>query len=262
MMSDDLSKLIQSWPYDPDQTMRIIIADDGRAVLQVRLPLGIEQYEIDGRPDGKQPLGFTSFVDAIEDRLRKHIVETGSDLGFFIGADDGAQLQAEGALYYYRYLILFQMQYYPKVVRDCDHNLHLCDLLERFCEDEETRNGVLQFRPYIIRMRAAAEALGIESGESDGDFRKILEDAVEAIHNLEEIDTPAFQFERIRSINYLKSMVKRMDVSESLPTTDLEIALQKAIEDEDYETAAILRDRISGIDAGIDSAEKPVDKEY
>jgi len=36
---------------------------DGREVMQVRLPLGIEQYELDGRPDGKRPHHTASLLD-------------------------------------------------------------------------------------------------------------------------------------------------------------------------------------------------------
>ena len=54
-MKHDLSQLLHDWPYDPEHTMRIVTAGDGRSVLQVRLPLGIEQYELEGRPDGHEP---------------------------------------------------------------------------------------------------------------------------------------------------------------------------------------------------------------
>ena len=74
---DDLTALLTNWPYDPEHTIRIIVAQDGRSVMQVRLPLGVEQYEMDGRPDGAQPYGFDSVLDRAHDRLRRHIVETG-----------------------------------------------------------------------------------------------------------------------------------------------------------------------------------------
>ena len=104
-MSSDISEILGEWPYDQDRTLRIIIAADGRSVLQVRLPLGMEQYELDGRPDGAKPYGRDTVLDEFETRLQDHIRENGSDSGFTLSHDDFTQLQNEGILFYYRYQI-------------------------------------------------------------------------------------------------------------------------------------------------------------
>ena len=60
-----------------------------------------------------------------------------------------------------------------------------------------------------------------------------------------DIDSPAFQFERIRSVNYLKSALKQVDeAGPKSPISALEKELEAAVEEEDYERAAELRDRI------------------
>lgn len=263
---DDLTPLLQMWPYDPEQTVRIIVAEDGRSVMQVRLPLGIEQYEMEGRPDGARPYGFASILDRTEDRLRRHIVDTGGDAGFYIKPKEAGELQAEGVLFYYRYLLLFQLQYFDLVIRDTEHNLHLCDILERYCENEDARNAVLQFQPYIIRMNAAARAMSIGRGDQSGDFHLVVEEAVRRIEELQEIDSPAFQFERIRSVNYLRTLARKLDKgnvddlegedeetgpmeapdseSSSDRRTRLEQELQEAVNSEDYERAADIRDAL------------------
>ena len=48
-MSDDydVRRLLENWPYDPDKNIRVLRGRDGRELLQVRLPLGLEQYELD-----------------------------------------------------------------------------------------------------------------------------------------------------------------------------------------------------------------------
>lgn len=107
---DDLTSLLTTWPYDPEHTVRIIVAEDGRSVMQVRLPLGVEQYELEGRPDGTRPYGRSSVLSHTEDRLKRYIVDNGSDIGFHISPEKANELQAEGILYYYRYLLLFQLQ--------------------------------------------------------------------------------------------------------------------------------------------------------
>jgi protein-arginine kinase activator protein McsA len=64
-----------------------------------------------------------------------------------------------------------------------------------------------------------------------------------------EIDTPAFQFERVRSLNYLKATLKQIHDKRPSALEGLKTELQQAVEDEDYERAARLRDRIKALDS-------------
>jgi len=251
MASNDLTDILDAWHYDPDQSVRIVVADNGRSVLQVRLPLGIEQYEMEGRPDGATPRGFTTMLEAVEETLTRHVVEHGNDAEFRITVEDATELNTEGVLFYYRYLLLYQLRYFDMVIRDTQHNLNLCDLLERYCDNEDARNSVLQFRPYIIRMNAAARVQAIAAGDLEGDIDQITDEAVSLIESLEEIDRPAFQFEQVRSVNYLRALQKKTtnQGSEHDSTADrLEKELREAVEREDYEQAARLRDQIRRVD--------------
>jgi len=244
-MGKDLTAMLHDWPYDPDQTMRIIVADDGRSVLQVRLPLGMEQYELVGRPDGTQPFGKESVLQELIDRADAHKSTHGTDEGFTLTHEDCVLLQNEGVLYYYRYLLLFQLNDFARVTADTEHNLQVCSLLEKYCESEEDRNAVLQYKPYILRMNAMARAMASVHDHLKEVAQGILNDAINEIETMEDVDSPAFQFERVRSLNYLRSALKQ--VEDRAPTDArqrLELELKKAIEDENYEKAAELRDRI------------------
>ncbi|MFP4637446.1 MAG: UvrB/UvrC motif-containing protein [Spirochaetaceae bacterium] len=260
MAREDLSDVLSEWPYDPDNTVRIITAADGRSVMQVRLPLGVEQYELEGRPDGARPLGRDSVVEALEERLSHYVEEHGSDEGFTIDHEDAAMLQNEGVLFYYRYLLLFQINDFDRTTRDTEHNLRLCRLLERYCPDENDRNAVLQFKPYIVRMNAMARAMTALKQRMTDLAREILEEAIGEIEGLENIDSPAFRFEKVRSVNYLRSTLKQLtegnfeetDTAEEQTRAfgeDARLArlrreLEQAVEEENYERAATLRDRI------------------
>jgi hypothetical protein len=257
-MSQDLSTLLNEWPYDPEHSIRIVTAEDGRAVMQVRLPLGIEQYELQGRPDGARPFDRETVVQAFEERLSHYVEEHGSDEGFTIDHDDAVMLQNEGVLFYYRYLLLFQSNDFERTARDTEHNLRLCRLLERYCPDEDDRNAVLQFKPYILRMNAMARAMTAVKQGMGAVARQILEGGIAEIDGLEDIDSPAFRFEKVRSANYLRSTLSRLadgelDVDgestgggeeEWGEVTALEQELEQAVEEENYERAATLRDRI------------------
>ena len=246
-MSHDLTQLLSEWPYDPNDNIRVVTAEDGRQVMQLRLPLGIEQYELTGRPDGKQPKDRESHLDHIEAEAARYAQEHGTDVGFYIDHDDAAALHNEGLLYYYRYLLLFQINDYARVIEDTEHNLRLCRVLERYCQDEEDRNAVLQFRPYILRMNAVAKAMAILHGELPGSPTEVLEEAIATINELEEIESPAFQLEKVRSVNYLKSTIKQVEESPSNEAEKLQRELERAVRDENYERAAQLRDQLNSL---------------
>ncbi len=245
--SGDITDLLRDWEFDADNQVRVIRAEDGRQVLQVRQPLGIEQYEMDGRPDGKRPFDKESVLDELQDRLRAYVEKHGSEAGFRISHDDFLQLHNEGILYYYRYLILFQIADFMRTARDTEHNLRICDLVERFVEGEEDRKELLQYRPYILRMNAISKAMISLHQEMKSAARQIIESAIEEIENMAEIDTPAFQFERVRSLNYLRSTLRQVMNQKTGVLDELKSELEQAVESENYEKAAELRDRIRSL---------------
>jgi len=243
-MSIDLTHALGEWPYDPDDNIRIVEAQDGRRVLQVRQPLGMEQYELDGRPDGLKPAEASTVVEAIEAHLDDFKLTHGSDEGFLIGHEDCVEMQNEGILFYYRYLLLFQLNDFQRVVRDTNHNLKICELLENYCEDEEDRNAVLQFKPYIFRMNAVARAMLKVQQHDRKSAREIIERAIKTVQSMPEISSPAFDFEKVRSVNYLRSALEQVDETPEDPVHQLQEELEEAVQTEDYERAARLRDHI------------------
>ncbi len=247
-MSADISDILREWEFDSDNQIRIIQADDGRQVLQVRQPMGVEQYELDGRPDGKRPFGRETALEEFQARLEAWRAAHGSEEGFTLSHDDFAAMQGEGVLFYFRYLVLFQLGDFARTARDTDHNLSLFALVEKFGESEEDRKELLQYKPYVLRMNAIARAMISLHQEMKSAAVDIITNAISAIEGMGEIDTPAFQFERVRSLNYLKATLKQIRDKKDSPAEALKSELQAAIDDEDYERAASLRDRIRALE--------------
>jgi hypothetical protein len=242
--SGDMTDILRSWEFDPDNQVRIIHALDGREVLQIRQPLGIEQYELDGRPDGKTPSGKECFLEVLQERLQSHVAEQGTDEGYQVDHGDFVLLQNEGILYYYRYLVLFQIGDFERTARDTEHNLGICDLVEKYAENDDDKKEILQYRPYILRMFAISKAMISLHQQLKAAAKEVLESAIKEIEEMPEIDTPAFQFERIRSLKYLRSTLKQVLEQKVSPIDTLKRELDAAIQNEDYEKAAELRDRI------------------
>jgi hypothetical protein len=248
----DITDILSSWEFDPDNQVRIIQAQDGRDVLQIRQPLGIEQYELEGRPDGRRPEGRECYAELIRERLQNYVAEHGSDEGFSVGHEEYQLLQNEGVLYYYRYLVLFQIGDFERTARDTEHNLQICELVDKYVAADEDKNEILQYRPYILRMFAIAKAMISLHQELKSAARQILESAIQEIETMPAIDTPAFQFERIRSLKYLRSTLKQVQEQKLNPLERLRKELEAAVEEEDYEKAAQLRDQIRAMKKGLE----------
>lgn len=245
----DLRELLSSWPYDPEDDVRFVQGADGREVLQVRLPLGIEQYELDGRPDGERPYDKESVLEHHTERLAE-AEKSGTASAFKLNSEECAELFNEGTLYYYRYLHLFQAKDWQRTVRDTSRNLRLFELVHRYAEDEEDQSYLEQWRPYVIRMNGAAAAmLQLEDGNY-GPALELLNQAIATIEALDDLENETFQFERERSLAALKDMIAQIE--ENKPVSELELLereLRQAIESQHFERAADLRDRIRALRA-------------
>lgn len=245
--SSDIRPLLESWPYDPDDDMRVVRGNDGRELLQVRTPLGIEQHELEGRPDGARPHEMTSVLEYQLQRLEQ-AKATGHENDFELDADACGELFTEGTLYYFRYVRLFQLKDWTRTIRDTARNLQAFDLVHRYAAREEDRQFLEKWRPYIIRVNASAAAmLELERNAYDRAL-KIANDAVRKLEGLEELDDETFEFELERSLTAMKELAAQIQKNRPLSELEqLEQQLRRAIERQEFERAAELRDRIRGL---------------
>jgi tetratricopeptide (TPR) repeat protein len=241
----DISSLLKEWEYDSENMVRLVRLGDGRQVMQVRSPLGIEQYELDNRPDGLTRFGRASVLDEVKHRLEQFVHENLSDSGFEVDADMFAELQNESLLYYSRYLLLFEIGDYERATRDTDHNLIICSLVEKYCEYGDEVASLLQYKPYILRVNALSRAMILLNQDERDDAVEIIENAMQTIRDLPDIETTIFQFERMRSLGHLKETLNQVNSQQDSAVGRLEAELVTAVESENYERAVELRDEIA-----------------
>lgn len=245
-MSDsvDLRRLLQSWPYEPDNDTRVVAGDNGREILQVRTVLGIEQHELDGRPDGGRPHGMESVLDFHLRRLET-VKASGEEAGFDLSPAQCAELFNEGTLYYYRYVRLFQMKDWPRTIRDTARNLRAFDFIHRYAQREEDQQFLEKWRPYVLRVNGSAQALlQLEKKNYDAALRTVNE-TIAKIEALDELEDDTFRFERERSLTALRELGGQIRKNRPLSELErLEGQLRRAIEAQNFERAAQLRDRI------------------
>jgi hypothetical protein len=184
MQTPDLRKFLDSWPYDPNNNVRLTRIGNGREIMIVRQPTGLEQYEVEGRPDGQRPYGLESVLEFQLGRLAAARRADAED-AFRLSAADCAELFDEGMLYYYRFVSFFRLKDWFRAERDTARNLRLVDLAKRYAEHEEDRVRLEQWRPDITCMNAVARAMVLlEKGQYDEALQLARHDisSIEGIH--------------------------------------------------------------------------------
>lgn len=247
-MNQDLSKLLAEWAYEPGAiNARQIKGEDGLPRIQIRVDLGILQMFPAGRPDGQRPNGFPSLLEYFEAQLdSKSEEEEGSPPErFSLSQEDCRLLREEAVQYYHRYLALLALEDYEGVVRDTTRNLRVLDLCAAHAETEGDRNVLEQFRPYILMLRSRAMA---SQALKDNEPKAALFALDQGLESLRQYFSSVGQpqmFDASAEADMLRgmreSLVPKLPVSQH---AELHTRLAEAIEHENYELAAILRDEL------------------
>ena len=231
MPMKDISKLLTSWPHASGKlNVRIIEVEEGREVLQIRIELGVLQMELEGRPDGVKQDGFGSLVELVE----MQGVEGGLE------PEMCRKLREEGVQRSHRAAALFAVGRWELVIRDCDDNLSLFDLCKYNALESQDKMALEQFRGAVIAMRARSAAeWAVEREDTRGAMEAIDRGLSELEEALDEHWEDSNEVQLLRGMK--EALIPKLPTSER---ADLQERLQRAIDNENYELAAILRDEI------------------
>jgi hypothetical protein len=242
--SFDLQPLLASWPYDPENDARLLRGRDGREILQVRTPLGIEQYELEGRPDGARPHGMETALDYYRQQFER-LKGTEKAESFKLSSKQCSELFNEGTLYYFRYVRLFQLKDWTRTIRDTARNLQAFDFVHRHAASEEDQMFLEKWRPYILRVNASAAAMLALEQRAYEKALGHLQETISRIEALPDLEDETFQFERERSLLALRELLSQVQKNRPMSELEqLEHQLRRAVERQEFERAAVLRDRI------------------
>ena len=231
MTANNISNILQDWPYEPGKlNVRIIEAEDGRELVQLRIELGVVQMELHGRPDGIQQAGHPSLLAMIE--------AGGAADG--LDSDMCRRLREEGVQRSHRAAALFSISRWEDVIRDCNRNLELFDVCKHNAIEDHDKNALEQFRAPVIALRARSAAEWAIELENTIEAMAAIDQGLKALR--EVLGDHCDDSNEVQLLRGMKeALVPRLPTSER---ADLKERLATAIENENYELAAILRDEI------------------
>lgn len=232
--------------------VRRFTSKDGVEKIQLRVDLGLLQMNAAGRPDGKRPSGHPSLLELFQDRLQKHMAENDdSDEGFSLSEDDCGRLQLEILQYHHRYLCLLQLQDFEGASRDARHNLAVFEFAERYAESEELAWSLKQFQPHVLMVLARARASqALEDGNYDMAISRV-EEGLSRLRNFYHSHGKSDMEEQSGEIRSLEVWLDKIRSDRPLTSRELlEKALADAVQNEDYEKAAEMRDALRNLSPG------------
>lgn len=248
----DITHLLRDWDYLPGQVVaRRFKGRDGVEKLQLRVDLGLLQMNAQGRPDGKRPLGHDSWFEAYHHQLEQwKEAHGGSDEEFSLGPAECGRLQQESIQFHHRYICWFQLGDFDGVERDCERNSQVYQFAANYAANEELAWSLLQFVPQMLMMRTRARGTAYLKKNQ---WNLALEAIREGLEELEAFFRDNNREEAIENSGEIASLRGWMqDVRQKRPLSEretLERQLGEAIDSEDYEKAARLRDQLKRFQA-------------
>lgn len=247
-MIRDLRYILDGWEYEPGKiSVRKIIGHDRKEKIQARVDLGLIQFEIAGRPDGKRPHDCETLL---EHHNRRRLRQEADGRGFRLTSQECRDLRHEAYLYHQRYVSLFVLEDFAGVIRDTEQTLRVIDLCARHASGQSDREALAAYRNYALMMNARARALlaarqaDHQSALSIADetirqLRRIAEESADAVG---EDGAPIDNSGEIEMLLALRQELIAAMPADAPPRLQSELA--DALAAEDYELAARLRDRI------------------
>jgi hypothetical protein len=251
-MDFDISHILEKWEYQPGQVVvRRLKGKDGRQKIQLRVDLGLLQMNARGRPDGKRPLGHESLFEYQRKQLHKYVAaHGGSDEGFKLKAEDCAKLQLEALQYHHRYICLLELEDYSAVIRDAERNLAVFNFVAEHADNEEFTWSLRQFQPQLLMILTRARAAQALKGDDYGLAVELAEAGVEQIRKFYRESPSPEGAEHSPEVLSLEGWLDELRAKRPVSRRErLEQLLRDAIQSENYEKAAKVRDQLRSLEA-------------
>lgn len=235
-----IDDILKGWPFDPNTvSVRVVSGTDHRQLLQMRIDMGVLQIEVEDRPDGEKPNGFSTYLAYLDDQVRR----VGKE--FLLDEEQCNEVDREFVQFYHRRICWLQLRRFDMALVDADHTLALMDVCKKYSPDDQWTLAHEQYRPFVMFHRTQAAALAELESENEP------EEAIARINEgLEELKTVFEEYEadeQFEDDELVKRLIEmREDLRERFHVGQtLHEKLAQAIAAEQYEEAARLRDQLA-----------------
>ena len=233
----DIDRILKTWPYKPGEVLaRRLKGPDGRALLQMRVDMGVLQLEVDGRPDGEKPGGCETYHDF----LLGEFLREGSE--FTLSAEQCQEADREFVQFYHRRICWLALREYRRAARDADHSLAFMDFARDHSPDEDWTVSHEQYRPFVMFHRVQAGALAeLEENGPEAAIGEIN-------RGLGRFRALFAHYDSLEQFESDELVTRLVELKESLRShyqvgRTLDEQLADAVAAEQYELAAELRDQ-------------------
>jgi hypothetical protein len=240
-MDCDIDSVLREWVVEPGATQaRLVTASDGRSVLQVRLDLGLLQLEVDGRPDGQRPHDFETYFDYLNDAAQRR-AKSGRE--FKLNASQCGEADREFVQYFQRRVAWLALREFDRAISDANHTLAFMDFVRDHSPNDEYRLAHEQFRGFVFFHRAqAAAAAAVERNNAEAAIDAVRDglNRIRAFLAENDLEEHADEDTFVQELTKLEQSLRELHgIDETL-----EEQLAKAVANEQYETAARIRDAL------------------
>ena len=240
----DISSILEAWNYKPGELIvRAIDGSGRRRKIQIRVDLGLMQLEWTDRPDGSRPHNSRSLLSYYQNKLREAVRGEGKR-GFSLSREDCWALSREAMQYYWRRISFFELKEYERAEEDAEHNLGILDMCKQYAEHDEDRRISDQYRVFVTTHRIQARALQmLEEKEHEEALQEIRGGIEEIEQFLEAQEEPGS--DECEELQFLRKWEKEVEGNRPLSRRErLDADLRAAVEEEKFELAASLRDKL------------------
>ena len=252
MDNELFSKWLNEWPHTSPGNVRKVVDPEGRDKILVRVDQGafqgILQMYVDGRPDGTRPFDEVYYLDYFKRKLREHKDFHQTEKAFYLLSEECEKLFDESLRIYQRYVFLLQLEDYERVIRDTERNMQVFRFVNKYARKRSDRQNLEKWWPYILRINAVARAMLHLQDRKFDQALGAIDNALAKIESLKPVEAEEFEFEMKRSLEILNELKDQIQEQRPLGLEDkLNRELELAVQNEDYERAAQLRDRLQAL---------------
>jgi len=240
-VNQDIDAALEGWDYKTGMVQaRMVEAKEGRKVIQMRVDLGLLQLEVDGRPDGTRPHGCASYFEYLQKQAR---IAERAEQAFVLSEEQCQEADREFVQFYHRRICWLALRNYARAVADADHTLDFMDFVRDHSPDEDYTQAHEQYRGFVVFHRTqAAAALAVEQNNPEAGIDKIRAGLEKLRAFFAEFGVED-QMEEDGMVQRLREMDQSLRQTHKIETT-LQEQLEQAVANEEYETAARLRDAL------------------